>query len=117
MLKKAATKASLTFPVIRAVGLHRHTATLPEGLEQLVEWPYLCQQHLMCPAKEEGTTFLGEHGNVLRWQGEALTCRVIGQVASAGHLAEPLTSVAFIDVRTLCQLCACGRRGRQMLEE
>src|SRR6266702_2550555 len=117
MLKKAATKSSLTFPKFRAVGLHRHTTSLPESLDQLVEWPYLCQQQLICSAEEEGATFLGEHRDVLRWQREALTDRIIRQVASAGHLAEPLTSVAFIDMRTIRQLNARSWSFGQLFEE
>jgi hypothetical protein len=43
---------------------------------------------------------------VLGWEGEALTDRIVLQVASTGHRAEPLACIAFVDVRTLRQFCA-----------
>src|SRR5215467_8030255 len=104
MLKKTGTQARHSFQEALVVGLHRDTATLLEGLEQLVVRSDLCHQKLVCPTEEERATFLSEHRSVLRWKGEATPFRVILQVASAGHLAEPFACVAFIDVGTLGQL-------------
>src|SRR6266487_432862 len=117
MLVYAATQAFHSFPETGVIGFHRHTTTLLEGWEQLVECPYLCYQHLEGPCKEEGTAFLGEHRNVFRREREALTCGVMFQVASAGHLAEPLAGVPFIDLRALRQFRTRCRRLRQGFEE
>src|SRR6266487_1842188 len=117
MLVYAATKAFHAIPDTGVIGFHRHTATLLEGWEQLVECPYLCYQHLESPSKEEGTPFLGEHRNVFRWERETLAGRVMFQVAGAGHLIEPLARVAFIDMRTLGQFSARCRSLDQCFKE
>src|SRR5262249_38738249 len=55
--------------------------------------------------------------SVFRRQGEALTDRIIREVASAGHLAEPLARIPLIDVCTLCQFSTCRWPLVELFEE
>lgn len=58
----------------------------------MVEDPDQRRKHLVYATEEEGTTLVREGGHVLGRQVETLCSRVVGNIPSRRHSAEPLTA-------------------------
>src|SRR5438105_2339717 len=108
ILKPTAGKACYSFPGAWVVGFHWDATPAAEGLHQLVDRSGQTHYFLLNPPEEDRSPFLREDRNVLGGEREATSCRVVLQIASACHCAEPLASIAFVNVRTLGQLFTRG---------
>ncbi|MFN8514131.1 MAG: hypothetical protein U0841_16405 [Chloroflexia bacterium] len=94
---------------VRAVGRLRHPAARLEGLGEQIEIGVVGLEHREGAGEIEGAVGVGQDEGVLRRQAELLRAVVVGEIAVAGHRAEPFARVALGDAGAGGERGAGGR--------